>query len=407
MVAISARVSVVLVGIGGYGEAYLSALLDSFEPGEFSIAGAVEPAPERCGRLADLRALDVPVYGALGEFYAERSADLAVISSPIHYHCPQTCTALENGSHVLCEKPLGATIQGALRMIAARQEAGRFVAIGYQWSFSRAIQELKRDIRGGLFGAPRRLSTLVLWPRRHSYYRRNNWAGRIRDDEGRWILDSPVNNATAHFLHNMFYCLGEEWNTSAAPPEVTGELYRANDIENYDTAALRCHTAGGVEVLYFSSHAVSELLGPVLRYEFEDAAVTMKGMGGELTARTADGSEKSYGTPCNAPDEKLRQCMEAARDDGGVACPIEAAAAQTLCMNGLQESAGTITDFPEAMRRTEGEAGDEITWAEGLYEALTECWEAGALPSEMGFEWASPGRAVDLSGYAAFPADKG
>jgi hypothetical protein len=56
---------------------------------------------------------------------------------------------------------------------------------------------------------------------------------------GLGIFDSPANNATAHFLHNMFYLLGATRETSAAPAVVQAELYRANAIENFDTAAIR------------------------------------------------------------------------------------------------------------------------------------------------------------------------
>jgi len=31
------------------------------------------------------------------------------------------------------------------------------------------------------------------------------------------VLDSPVNNATAHYLHNMFYVLGHATDASAMP----------------------------------------------------------------------------------------------------------------------------------------------------------------------------------------------
>jgi len=199
------RVTVVLVGIGGYGDFYLSALLAKGDAEGVEIVGAVDPEPERSRHLADLRRRGTPLHGSIEEFYAASSADLAIIASPIHYHCEQTCAALAHGSHVLCEKPLCATVQEARQMAGARDLAGGFVAVGYQWSFSEAIQAAKRDVGDGAFGRPVRLKTMALWPRDEVYYRRNSWAGLQRDAGGRWVLDSPVNNAVAHYLHNMFY----------------------------------------------------------------------------------------------------------------------------------------------------------------------------------------------------------
>ena len=89
----------------------------------------------------------------------------------------------------------------------------------------------------------------------------------------RWILDSIANNAAAHFLHNMFYVLGGGLNRSAVLRQVTAELYRANAIENFDTAAIRAVTAGGVETLFLATHATGSTLGPNLCYEFERATI--------------------------------------------------------------------------------------------------------------------------------------
>ncbi len=103
----------------------------------------------------------------------------------------------------------------------------------------------------GVFGRAVRLKTITLWPRTHSHYARSRWAGRIKDDHGSWVLDSPVNNATAHYLHNMLYLLGKTTNSSARPASVEAELYRANNIENYDTGALRIKTEEGAEIFSF------------------------------------------------------------------------------------------------------------------------------------------------------------
>ncbi len=147
-------VSLVLVGIGGMGAVYVDELLKNAPGEEFTIAGLVDPAPERCPRLDALRAAGVPVLADLGAFYKDRTADLAVISSPHHFHAPQTLAALDGGSHVLCEKPAAATIQDTRSMADAEIRTGRWAAIAYQWSFSEAVQALKADILAGRFGRP-------------------------------------------------------------------------------------------------------------------------------------------------------------------------------------------------------------------------------------------------------------
>jgi predicted dehydrogenase len=408
-------VSLVIVGVGGMGAVYLQALLERKDEGLFRIAGAVDPQPNRCKQYTEMRAEGVPCFVNLPDFYRNRKADLAVLSTPIQLHIPQTSFALAKGSHVLCEKPAAGTIQEVRAGMAAERESGRWVAVGYQWSFSPAVQALKADIRAGLFGAAKRFKCLYLWPRDEGYYARNDWAGRRRDAEGAWVLDSPVQNAMAHDLHNMFYILGREKETSARPAEVVAELYRANAIENFDTAAARVRTEEGVEILFLVSHASSEDRGPIVRYEFEKGVVRCESRTSGLWAEFPDGSRKDYGVPDAEPMNKLWQSISGVCEEGArPLCGLEAAASQTLCMNGLQDSMPEIRDFPAAMVRTvEGPGTGRLAVAtpgarrrivEGLDEALAGCYEAGRLPSEMGLGWSAAGAAVDLRSYAAYPS---
>ncbi len=214
-----------------------------------------------------------------------------------------TLLALQNGAHVLCEKPVCATLEEYDQMLEAEKHAGRFVAIGYQWSYARAIQELKKNILDGAFGRPKRFKSLVLWPRAVSYFQRNDWAGRIRSDRGAWIFDSPVHNATAHYLHNLFYLLGDRYTSSAQPLDVQAECYRVNRIENFDAACVRCHVAydncpGGVELLFYTAHPVRNEYGPLFHLEFEDAVVEYdRSNGAGIQARFRDGRTTEYGDP--------------------------------------------------------------------------------------------------------------
>src|SRR5688572_7085381 len=226
-------ISVALVGIGGYGGVYASALLDASAPNGHRTVAGVDPFPENSAYLPELTARNIPVYPSLQELYANSTAappDLVVVSSPIHLHFRHTVESLQSGSNVLCEKPLCVTPQQASKMIEARDASRRQVSIGYQWSFSPAIEQLKRDVIAGVLGEPRRLTTMVLWPRDEMYYRRNKWAGKLYTGQGHPVFDSPVNNACAHYLHNMFYVLGDRPESSGVPARVMAELYRANGI---------------------------------------------------------------------------------------------------------------------------------------------------------------------------------
>ena len=401
----SNQISILLVGIGGYGNLYVDALLSNLGRGDFRIAGVVDPNPQNCRYLNELQEMGVPIFSSMEEFYAYSKADLAIISTPIHFHCEQTCFALARRSNVLCEKSVSATIQEARQMIEARDKSGKIVAIGYQWSYSDAIRTLKKDIQAGLFGRPKRFNSIVLWPRNKDYYSRA-WAGKMRDEKGRWILDSVASNATAHYLHNMLYLLGQREDESARPDYLTAELYRANEIENFDTAAVRIYTRDGVELLFYVTHAVMETLNPTFCFEFERAKVIYGKTDGSrenIVAVFSDGSRKVYGDPEEDIMKKLWLTMDAIRALQPVVCGIEAASSHTLCINGMQEAVPRISHFPEKLIRYD--ENRRITWVEGLNEVFKTCYREGKLPHEIGVSWAKAGRKMDLDKYVFFEGE--
>lgn len=399
------HITVAMVALGGYGNFHLGQLLHPPAGRDFELVAGIDPNPVGCHYLDDLATRGIPIYPDLDAFYAAGDADLVIIAAPIHLHAPFTMKALAHGSSVLCEKPVAATIQEAREMGAAEAAAEGFVGIGYQWSYSNAIQALKQDILAGELGRPLRLRTKVLWPRPHSYYHRNTWAAKLRAANGGWVLDSPVNNATAHYLHNCFYVLGPTRETSARPAWVQAELYRANDIENYDTAAIRCETAEGVEVLFYTAHPVSDSVGPSLTYEFEDAVVTFEPWAGPLVAHFHDGRVKDYGNPSADDGQKLWQAMDAVSTGAPLACGIAAASSHTLCVDGAQESMPEIGHFPRDLIRQRPMGDDDaLTYVPGLLETLETCYDEGVLPSELGSApWARRGQTIDLRDYDRFP----
>jgi predicted dehydrogenase len=398
-------VSVVLAGIGGMGAVYLEALLSDPGRGRARIAGAADPYPELCPKIEAFKELRLPVYRDLREFYARHSAELAIVSSPHHFHSEQTIVALEHGSHVLCEKPSTVTIQDSRAMREAEGRAGKRVAVGYQWSFNPAFQSLKADILAGRFGRPLRVRCLYLWPRAFAYYGRNRWAGRRKDDAGAWVLDGPANNAMAHDLHNIFFLLGGSTETSALPIRVEGELFRAYAIENYDTAAARIRTEGGVEILFLVTHVPEEERGPVCRFEFERGEISIHGRTNPIRAKFADGTEAVYGIPDAELLRKLWLSVESVRTGAPPLCGLAAAESQVLAIDGLQDSAPDVSAIPPGLihEKDEGAAARRLA-VEGLDGILAGCFESWRLPSETGLPWARPGKSIDLSSYDRFPS---
>lgn len=380
-------ISVLLVAIGGYGGLYANAILDNGEKHNAKIVGVVDPRPQGYKRYDEIVQSGIPIYETMEEFYQSNKADLAVIASPIHFHCKQACIALSNGSHVLCEKPISATPKEALKMIEAQKSAGLLSGVGYQWSFHKSIRDLKKDIQQGVLGNPIMLKTMILWPRNKKYFARG-WAGKISDGQGNMILDSVANNATGHYLHNMLYILGKTEDAAAVPDKVEAELYRANNIENFDTVAARITTQCGAQLRFYATHAVNEVKGPVFEYEFENATVYYDDPADEkgIYARFKDGSIKEYGLPNDNNEGKLWTMVDAIRGKGTIPCTFKTALSHTLCIDAMHKSVPEIPDFPDYVRRYDDEK--EVVWIDGLFELMNSSYEQGILPSEIDVKWA-------------------
>jgi predicted dehydrogenase len=393
-------VRVALAGIAGYGDEYLASLLNDPRAAGIELVGVADPVPQRCRRLEPLHRRAVPIHPSLESLFASTGPiDLMMIATPIHLHARHTCFALRHGTNVLCEKPLAASVDDAVRMAECERAAGpdKFAAIGYQWCFSDAVQALKRDILRGELGRAVRLKSICFFPRAVSYFSRNDWAGRLRTSGGEHVLDSPANNATAHYLQNMLYLLGGTRETAAMPTTVQAELYRANDIENYDTAALRATLASGCELLFYTTHAVPERLGPRCHFEFEHAVVEYDFLESpRFVARFRNGEVRDYGDPGRDRTQKIWQSIDAVRTGAPVACGIRGATPHTVAVCAAQRSVPAIAAFPPSARHAHQINGETVICVDGLSDALNDCFARGILPAERGgLSWSHASRPVD------------
>lgn len=387
-----------LIGIAGYGRSYLRGLFDDARLKDARLVAVADPNSHNCERLDDLKQRQIPIFSSSSDMFAATKLDLAIICSPIQFHARQVREALTSGAYVLCEKPLAGSLADAKQMLADSQTHGKFVAIGFQWSFTSAIQSLKRDIREGALGKPLRMRSLAVYPRGFEYYGRNSWAGRISTPTGP-VLDSPVNNATAHFLHNMFFLLGDAPSTSLMPESVQAELHRANQIENYDTASLRCRMPGGTEVLFYTTHAIPRTIGPRCIFEFERASVSNEfDTEGNFIARFKDGGVKNYGNPQREDREKLFQTIRAIRTGEAPLCTVASAMPHACTAFAAQEST-TIGVIPcDLIDEIDGEQGPMLV-VRGLEQATLKAFDKGVLYSESGdAPWAMPGKTLQIPG---------
>ena len=267
-------VKVLLVGIGGYGENYIKEALE--KPSEcYSLVGVVDPFISKSPYKEEIEKRNIPIFSSPDAFFLKGGkADLTVISSPIHTHYGYIMTALENGSNVLCEKPVTISRERMNALMDKERETGLFVAVGYQLCFARDIQAIKKRIISGDFGKCRRMKALRMMRRGDKYYSRTGWAGKL-SCHGEYVFDSPLSNACAHQVQVMLYLLGKDTESTGECSNVDGTLYKARpSIESFDSAAVKITTTENVPLYFYTSHSLDEKkIGPVMEMEFEKAVI--------------------------------------------------------------------------------------------------------------------------------------
>ena len=78
--------------------------------------------------------------------------DVVSVCTPNNLHFPITKAALENGKHVLVEKPMTLTHEEAHALVDLAERKNKLLAVGHMWRFHSHIQYAKEIIKAGILG---------------------------------------------------------------------------------------------------------------------------------------------------------------------------------------------------------------------------------------------------------------
>jgi len=385
---------VALIGVSGFAGLYYEDLVRMAAEGEVSLTAATVINPEtELNKCAILRKAGCKIfddYRAMLAAYRGR-LDLCVVPTGIHHHAPMALAALDAGCHVLIEKPAAATVDEVEGMRMASQAANRFVAIGYQHMYAPETHRLKEALLDGLVGEIRMIKCLGLWPRGEDYYSRNDWAGRLKTGS-HWVLDSPFNNAFAHWLNLMLFFAGSEPAQGARPVSLEAELYRTRPIPSTDTACMRIQTEADVPVMLWVSHSCQRDFGPVM--DICGSLGTIIWTGKQICLRTPEG--ESVFAPGNENQTNRRHMLQAVLERvagrKSYLCGLEQAGLQTICSNAAFACSEIHTVAPEYLEPSPADPG-KVFAIRGMEKACREAFSSGLLWSEIPLPWSqSPGR---------------
>lgn len=378
---------VALIGVTGFGNAHFRSLQQLESEGLVKIAAAtIINREEAAEQLAALEGSGCRIYADYQEMLdAERgNIDLCSIPTGIAWHCPMTVDALNAGCHVLVEKPVAGTLEEVDQMIAAREASGKRVFVGFHDLFLQPIVTMKQRILDGEIGRVKSVKVLASWPRPLSYYQRNNWAGKVQSG-GKYIYDSPANNALAHYVMGALYFAGVELNAAARITSGEAELYRAKPIESFDTVCCRLKSETGVEVQFNFTHSGLPGYGPIVEITGEKGSVTWNFLEGISMEPAGDHLSVPIGSPATLV--LFRELTAAMAEGREVGCSLEMAREHTRVINALHASC-PIADIAEEYRYEDVHEESPIVVVKGMFEAMKESLETGKSLSETGIPWA-------------------
>lgn len=255
---------VALIGVSGYGGIYLQLVREALARGAIELVAAVVINAEQVpGIVNELRGVGATIYPDAEQFFDREAGrvDLCLIPVGIQWHARLTICALRAGMNVLVEKPLAGSAEDVTAIRRAEAASGRWAAVGFQDLYALEARWLKTQLLAGAIGRIEDIRMIGLWPRPRSYFARNHWAGRVSAD-GASVLDSPLNNAFAHFVNLCLFFAGPTADESSRCEVESAELFRAHDIDMFDTAVVRGSSRNGIRFWFGVSHATAETRQP-------------------------------------------------------------------------------------------------------------------------------------------------
>lgn len=94
----------------------------------------------------------VKSYDSYEALFKDDQVDIIYIATPHDSHAELSIKALENGKHVLCEKPMSLSYKDAVRMIEASKKHNKFFMEAFWTRFIPSIKEVLEKINQGIIG---------------------------------------------------------------------------------------------------------------------------------------------------------------------------------------------------------------------------------------------------------------
>lgn len=169
-----------VIGLGMASAPHAQSLIDLAERVE--VAGCYSPSVERRAAFAARHGL--PVVDRLEALLEDPALSAVLLLTPPDTHADLVARCAAAGKHVLLEKPLDATPEGAWAVVSAMEAAGLTLGVVLQHRFRASVERLAGLMRDGALGRPLTAAVSVRWWRDAAYYAQPGRGMKARDGGG-------------------------------------------------------------------------------------------------------------------------------------------------------------------------------------------------------------------------------
>ena len=148
------RLRLGLVGLGTAGRAFLPAVLAH---DRFKLAAVAEPNEEARSEIC--RQTGVGGFESLPAMLTGCDLDAIYVGTPTELHGEHVMLACAAGKHVLTEKPMSTSLDGAQAIVAAAERARVLLLVGHSHSYDLPVKTMRDIIARGELGRLRMIQT--------------------------------------------------------------------------------------------------------------------------------------------------------------------------------------------------------------------------------------------------------
>ena len=184
------KVRLGIIGLGNMGSAHVKHILDGLIPN--CVLGAVCDIDEaKLKKYADQKC-----YADSAAMIRSGDVDAVLIATPHYFHTTIGIDALENGIHVLTEKPISVHKADCERLIAAHNAHPELVfAAMFNQRTDPHYLKIRQLVETGELGELRRTNWIITdWFRTEAYYRSGGWRATWAGEGGGVLLNQCPHN---------------------------------------------------------------------------------------------------------------------------------------------------------------------------------------------------------------------